>query len=882
MLGVPTTSDNCTIISVLNNAPSVFPIGNTLVTWTITDAGGLTATDTQTITVIDNTSPSVVSISNTTISVDANQCSNSTYIISVPTTSDNCTVASVLSDAPATYSLGNTIVTWTVTDGVGLSVNVTQTISVIDNITPSILSPANVTLTADAGQCSSSSVVLGTPTTSDNCSIASITNNAPLTYPFGNTIVTWTITDGSGLMATCTQTVSIVDNIVPSILSPANVTVTTDVNQCGSSTVVLGIPTTSDNCTVTSVVNDGPSTYPLGNTVVTWTVTDEGGLTATSSQTVTVIDNIPPVIISAPNTTITTDVNQCVNSNYIIAVPTASDNCTIASVLSDAPTTYSLGNTIVTWTVTDGSGLMINASQTITVIDAILPTIISPSNISVYTDAGQCSSLNVLLGTPTVSDNCSVASVVNDAPSVYALGNTIVTWTVTDGNGLVSTSTQTVTVMDSIKPSIISPSNVVVYNSLASCGIVVNSIAPVSFSDNCSVSSVVYQVSGATNASGINDASGTIFNFGVSTVNYIVTDVSGNKDTSSFDVEVKNTIPMSNAGTNFTICETQQPLTLNANQATSGMLGKWTVIAGQATFANMNLENTTVSNLQTGLNTLRWTMFSSPCDSAYSEINVLVDGIPNNSSAGNNDTICENRLSYQLQAGAIITGTGLWTQITGTSSIADNTNPTTTISNYSIGSNEYVWQIINGVCLSNKDTVEVMVHQLPTAAFAGTDLMVTLPSATLAANQPVVGQASWSIVNGFGTIEQIHNPSTIVSSLSYGVNTFNWTITNGVCPSSSDDIKVEYSGLEIPNAFSPNGDGINDNFEIIGIQFFTNAKLVILNRWGSVVYENENYKNEFNGNNTSNQPLVDDTYFYVLEINEVLKYNGYLIIKREK
>ncbi len=63
-------------------------------------------------------------------------------------------------------------------------------------------------MNTDAGLCTASSVVLGTPTATDNCTFT-VANNAPATFPLGATTVTWTITDGSGNTATATQVVSV-------------------------------------------------------------------------------------------------------------------------------------------------------------------------------------------------------------------------------------------------------------------------------------------------------------------------------------------------------------------------------------------------------------------------------------------------------------------------------------------------------------------------------------------------------------------------------------------------------------------------------------------------------------------------------------------------
>ncbi len=135
--------------------------------------------------------------------------------------------------------------------------------------------------------CTAINVSLGTPSTSDDCIVASVSNDAPASYPLGNTTVTWTVTDGFGNTTNGTQIVVVTDGVLPTITAPAAVTVAADVN-CVASGVVLGTPVTADNCGVASVVNNAPAIYPLGVTVVTWTVTDIHGNIITATQNVTV------------------------------------------------------------------------------------------------------------------------------------------------------------------------------------------------------------------------------------------------------------------------------------------------------------------------------------------------------------------------------------------------------------------------------------------------------------------------------------------------------------------------------------------------------------------------------------------------------------------
>ena len=76
------------------------------------------------------------------------------------------------------------------------------------------------------------------------------------------------------------------------------------------------------------------------------------------------------------------------------------------------------------------------------------PSISCPNDITVNSDPGQTYATNVNLGQPTVSDNCGVASVTNDAPTQFPAGTTTVTWTATDVNSNSSTCHQFVTVID--------------------------------------------------------------------------------------------------------------------------------------------------------------------------------------------------------------------------------------------------------------------------------------------------------------------------------------------------------------------------------------------------------------------------------------------------
>jgi gliding motility-associated-like protein len=72
--------------------------------------------------------------------------------------------------------------------------------------------------------------------------------------------------------------------------------------------------------------------------------------------------------------------------------------------------------------------------------------------------------------------------------------------------------------------------------------------------------------------------------------------------------------------------------------------------------------------------------------------------------------------------------------------------------------------------------------------------------------------------------------------------------------------------LDIPNTFTPNGDGSNDVFQIKGIELFPNNHLTVFNRWGNLVYEKDQYNNTWVGENYKNgAALPDGAYFYIFK-----------------
>ncbi len=378
--------------------------------------------------------------------------------------------------ATVVYSGANTNSTTLSTTGTNRDVSVNCNIT-LGCVLTSFTCPADINVSADPDSCSKSGVVLGTPTVVDNCPGYIVTNDHPSsTYPVGVTIVTWMVTDPSGNTATCTQTVTVTDDQLPTISCVSNPqNRNTDAGVCSYTAQGTEFDPTAfdDNCTGATIgyVLTGATTgsgtslagvvFNDGTTTVTWTVADASGNTAVCGFDVIVTDTENPTIscVSNPQNR-NTDAGVCTyTASGTEFDPTAfGDNCAGAAIsyaLSGATTgsgtslagvVFNDGTTTVTWTVTDASGNTAACGFDVIVTDTENPTITCPSDVTVSPDPDQCYASGVVLGSPAANDNCPGVTVSNDAPSTFPVGTTVVTWTATDASGNTATCTQNVTV----------------------------------------------------------------------------------------------------------------------------------------------------------------------------------------------------------------------------------------------------------------------------------------------------------------------------------------------------------------------------------------------------------------------------------------------------
>jgi hypothetical protein len=484
--------------------------------------------------------------------------------------SGDCGTISYSPASGSTFSVGTHPVT--VTSGGGSGGSCSFTVTVVDpavSPAPTITCPADTGAQAAAGNTSAvvnpgAATATGTGVSvsgkrSDNDCIpqpGDTCGELSDPYPVGMTIITWTATDSDGRSASCQQRITVTSADAFTVSCPPARSF--NANDCAGYTATagdIGTPTTSGGQAPVVIVgrrsdnldlhNDA---YPVGQTNITWTATDNLGRVASCTQAINVAtgaggDSTPPTLVVPPNVTATT--SSC-NSTLDDELGTASadDNCSAVTITrSGVPTfacptpsdpnrrcesfVFPTGTTVVTYTARDASGNTTIGTQNVTVTEspAIPPTIVAPADSSAYADENcQAPVPNYTAGS-TASDNCGSVTLSQSpaAGTSVGYGPHTVTVTATDPSGNTATDQVVFTVNDNTPPTVTAPADSSA-NANASCQAAVpNYTTGSTAADNCGTATLSQS-----------PAAGTLVGYGPHTVTVTANDGHGN--TNSDDV----------------------------------------------------------------------------------------------------------------------------------------------------------------------------------------------------------------------------------------------------------------------------------------------------------------------------------------------------------
>ncbi len=250
----------------------------------------------------------------------------------------------------------------------------------------------------------------------------------------------------------------------------------------------------------------------------------------------------------------------------------------------------------------------------------------------------------------------------------------------------------------------------------------------------------------------------------------------------SADVIITNNMVTATTSGSIEVCDNSATLTASAP---SQGVGYWTLVsAPTAIIANTASNITTVTNLNEGENIFTWNVVNGTCSDSQDLI------VINNSFtvyAGDDFTVCEPEaqlMAEQLWPGA----TGQWTAINSSAIFVDATDPNTYVTGLQSGNNILRWTVTDGECIVSADVI--ITNDMVTAVTAD-DIEVCTNSATLMANNSMMGTGSWDVNETSATISNPTLYNSTVTNLQPGENIFIWTVTYNECY-DYDELIINY------------------------------------------------------------------------------------------
>ena len=378
-----------------------------------------------------------------------------------------------------------------------------------------------------------------------------------------------------------------------------------------------------------------------------------------------------------------------------------------------------------------------------------------------------------------------------------------------------------------------------------------------------------------------------------------------NSSSDEITVTIINNADLAIAGINQNICGTS--LMLDANSPTNNNKGIWQQVSGpnSATIVSPNLNNSNISNLITGDYRIVWKIYNERCFSTDT-INLTISE-PAIVNAGTDFQWCNNK-DNALLLGASIGGgatTAFWSIFSG-NGLLSNSMPTPAPNYVTYTPNPtYTGEIIlrltsndpPGICPVVNDDLNIFIRKTGAPLLLNDDTATTSPNSSVTIgillNDIILKENPLTFCNEGTIATNPKNGSTSVNTdgtITYtpnagfsGIDSFQYQICE-ICDDKGKDsawVNIFIDGFSVPNAFSPNNDGINDYFIIPFVN--GNADVTIWNRFGISVYRNDRYNNEWNGT-YKGSPLPDGTYYYIIkyksEKNEDSSKTGFITIAR--
>ncbi|SHM94765.1 PKD domain-containing protein [Chitinophaga sp. CF418] len=240
------------------------------------------------------------------------------------------------------------------------------------------------------------------------------------------------------------------------------------------------------------------------------------------------------------------------------------------------------------------------------------------------------------------------------------------------------------------------------------------------------------------------------------------------------------------------------------------------------------------------------------------------------------DTLCQGTDNFFADESTVANGTiSAWAWEFGDGSTDDVADP---VKRYK-DPGDYTVQLVvtsNAGCVSAPFTAPVKIYLQPVVD-AGPSFVVT--EGTVVQFKPVVNDET-GLSFRWTPVENLSNPDVLRPQLTVTDDaTYTLTATGlGGC-TASDELTVKvFKAVKVPNAFSPNGDHINDTWELTNLSDYPGCTIEIFNRYGQRVYQSTGYSTPWDGT-MNGHPLPLATYYYVIQLkNGYAPMTGYVVL----
>lgn len=455
---------------------STFALGSTTVSCTATD-GTTSTVGTFVVTVSDTTAPTVSVSGPSSVTTTEPAGVAVTYTATV---SDDVDASPAMTCSPPSgtkFAVGTTTVSCSSTDAAGNTGTATLpvTVTLIDNTAPVIVvpGPMNLTTTVPGGAIGTFAV-----TASDNADGALTPSCNPTSgslFALGTTTVTCTAADTRGNVASASfpVNVTLVDTTAPVVTVPGSI-IAEATSQAGAAVQFSASATDNIDGGLNATCSPASATtFVFGTTTVTCSATDTRGNAGSASFGVTVRDTTPPVVTAGSDRVVEANGWSGSNVGYDVSAADAIDGPLLPSAIDCAPASgalFGLGSLRVVCRATDSSGNVGTGGLTVTVVDTTPPTLSVPAPLRVSATAAGLSAADPavagFLGAARAADIAdSSPRVSSDAPALFPLGTTTVTFAAVDSSGNRATRASTITlttgtVSPSAQPDVVPPANV--------------------------------------------------------------------------------------------------------------------------------------------------------------------------------------------------------------------------------------------------------------------------------------------------------------------------------------------------------------------------------------------------------------------------------------